>query len=335
MQKHDIITIGASAGGVEALRGIVSVLPRTLDASIFIVLHTPQDGSGMLAALLSRAGPLSATNPGDGEAIQRQHIYVAPPARHMLVENGHIHLITGPNHNRHRPAIDPLFMSAARVYGPRVMGIVLTGYLDDGTAGLAAIKRHGGLTLVQDPEDAFVPDMPRNALENVEVDHCVALAEIPGLILRMTKANSSIQEIKPMDPENPSTHNPFGKKKDLSPYTCPECHGTLWERAADPSIFQCRVGHSYTAESLFADQNDLLERAMWAALKSLQENSDLARRMGERAAAKGHLLAAERFIKKAEVSDSNASVLRDLLNSAASRGNYVLDNPEDIETRAG
>src|SRR5437016_903477 len=170
MPKRDIIVVGASAGGVEALRDLVTFLPKDFPASIFIVLHTAPGSTSVLASLLANSSLLPARNPLDDEQIMPGMIYVAPPGKHMTLETGRIRLDYGPRHNRNRPAIDPLFHSAAIAYGPRVIGVVLTGYLDDGTLGLEAIHRHGGTTVVQDPEDALVPDMPRNALENVEID---------------------------------------------------------------------------------------------------------------------------------------------------------------------
>src|SRR5437660_250222 len=171
MPGHDIIVVGASAGGVETLTTITRALPRNLPAAIFIVLHIPAQSPSFLPNILNRFGVLDAVHPEDGTQIEHGHIYVAPPDHHMLVEYGKIRIVRGPKENRHRPAVDPLFRSAAAVYGPRVTGVILTGSLDDGTAGLLAVKRHSGIAIVQDPDEAIYPGMPLSALEHVQVDH--------------------------------------------------------------------------------------------------------------------------------------------------------------------
>lgn len=187
MPHRDVIVVGTSAGGVEALRELAAALPPDLPASVLIVLHLSPGGPGLLPAILNRAGPLPAAHATDGEELRRGRIYVAPPDFHMLVADGRLRLARGPRENLHRPAIDALFRSAAAAWGPRVIGVVLTGALDDGTAGLGAIKRTGGVAVVQDPEEAAYPSMPRSALRNVRVDHCVPLAEIPPLLDQLSR----------------------------------------------------------------------------------------------------------------------------------------------------
>jgi two-component system chemotaxis response regulator CheB len=179
---HDIITIGASAGGVEAFKKIVHELPPALQAAIFVVLHISPEGPSVLPDILNRAGPLPALHPRDGDKIQLGKIYIAPPDHHLLIRRGHIHLFRGPKENNVRPAIDPLFRTAARAYGPRVIGVVLTGVLDDGTAGLLAIKARGGITVVQDPDDALFSGMPESAMKYADVDHCLPLAFLSPLL---------------------------------------------------------------------------------------------------------------------------------------------------------
>ena len=179
MNGHDIVVIGASAGGIEALREVVSRLPGDLEAAVFVVVHLPREARSVLPEILSRAGPLPATHPAMEEVLKHRHIYVAPPDHPLLLDgNGRVRLSRGPHHARHRPAVDPLFMTAARFYGPRVVGVVLTGTLDDGAAGLARIKRRGGIALVQDPATAAHPGMPESALREVDVDRCVPLADL-------------------------------------------------------------------------------------------------------------------------------------------------------------
>ena len=185
MSKHDIIVVGTSAGGVEALVRLVHDLPADLPAIVFIVIHVPARGQSRLPEILSRSGPLEAIHPTDGLLVSPGHIYVAPPDHHMLVEQGHVRVVRGPKENRHRPAIDPLLRSAALVYGPQVVGVILTGALDDGTAGLLAIKQRGGVAVVQDPREALYAGMPQNALANVSVDYCVPLADMGSLLTRL------------------------------------------------------------------------------------------------------------------------------------------------------
>src|SRR5215472_1690940 len=187
MARRDIIVIGASAGGIEAVRKLVGELPEGFRASFFVVLHIGPDSPGILDQIRYLSGPLKASYPFDGELIKPGQVYVAPPDRHLLLEPGRLRLSRGPKENRFRPAIDPLFRSAAQVYGPKVIGVILTGGLDDGTAGLWAVKRLGGTAVVQDPEEALVGSMPRNALTNVKVDHCVGVAEIPPLLVQLTR----------------------------------------------------------------------------------------------------------------------------------------------------
>jgi len=185
MAGHDIIVVGASAGGVEALVEVVRRLPPGLPAAVFVVLHIPAQSPSLLPDILSRSGPLITSHPDDGEKIEHGRIYVAPPNHHLLVERGHVRVVLGPKENRHRPAVDPLFRSAALAYGPRVVGVVLTGALDDGTAGLLAVKRRGGIAVVQDPKDALYAGMPRSALENIVVDYTLPLSDIGPLLKRL------------------------------------------------------------------------------------------------------------------------------------------------------
>ncbi|MHB8597769.1 MAG: chemotaxis protein CheB [Ktedonobacteraceae bacterium] len=193
MPEHDIIVIGASAGGVEALITLTATLPPNLQAAVFIVLHIPAQSPSMLPDILNRAGSLKVVSATDNAKIEYGHIYVAPPDFHLLVESEHIRVVSGPRENRHRPAIDPLFRSAASAYGSRVMGVILTGSLDDGTAGLQAIKRCGGLAIVQDPQDALFPSMPLSALANVQVDYTLPLAQIGPLLGNLSHESTSAE----------------------------------------------------------------------------------------------------------------------------------------------
>ena len=326
MPGHDIVAIGASAGGVEALVQLVSRLPRDLPAAVFVVLHIPAHTASRLPRILERNGSLPALHPRHGDPIEHGRIYVAPPDQHLLVEQGRIVLAHGPRENGHRPAVDPLFRTAARAYGPRVVGVVVSGMLDDGTAGLAAIKLRGGTAVVQDPEEALFSGMPRSAIENVAVDHCLSLAEIGPLLARLAREPVSEEGAgavpEKMDYEadivelSPARVHGDERPGTPSGYACPECNGGLLElRDGELSRYRCRVGHAYSSDSLLAAQSQSLEAALWTALRALEEKSALARRLVERAAARGQRLAAERFAEQAEVAEQRAELVRRALLS--------------------
>jgi two-component system chemotaxis response regulator CheB len=320
---RDIIAIGASAGGVQALCSVIESLPPGLEAAVFVVLHVAPHGRSALPAILSRSSCLPAVHPADGEEVQPGRVYVAPPDRHLTIEEGRIRLSRNASENGHRPAIDVLFRSAARAYGPRVVGVVLTGNLDDGTAGLAAIKRCGGAAVVQDPKDADYPSMPESAIANVRVDHVAPLGDIGFLLDRL------VREPRPALPEGCACHleeepdamgtndqdtgetNRHGKP---SGFTCPDCGGTLYEKPDDGLIhFRCRTGHAYSPESLLATQSDSLEGALWAALRALEENAALARRMEKRARELGNQRTEERHARRALDAEGHAKLLRTIL----------------------
>jgi two-component system chemotaxis response regulator CheB len=252
MAGHDIIVIGASAGGVQALVTLVGSLPQKLAAAIFVVLHIPAESPSLLSDILSRSGPLMAVPAVDCMDIEHRRIYVAPPDQHLLIERGHVRVVRGPRENRHRPAADPLFRSAARVYGPRVVGVILTGALDDGTAGLLTVKRQGGIAVVQDPDEALYPSMPMSALANVAVDYRLPLSKIGPLLVRLAGEQveengehpvSKDMEIKLEDMDVETLHNDERAGKP-SGFSCPECGGVLWEiEDGDLLRFRCRVGH--------------------------------------------------------------------------------------------
>jgi two-component system chemotaxis response regulator CheB len=189
MAKHDVIVIGASAGGVEAISRLVADLPEDLQAAIFVVLHISR-GRSMLPEILTRAGRMPASHPTDGEPTQYGRIYVAPPDHHLVVVDGAVRTVHTASENGMRPAVDPLFRSAACVYGPRVIGVILTGALDDGTAGVAAIKEAGGITIAQNPDNAFSPGMPRSAIASGMIDHVAALRDIPLLVTALVEEDA-------------------------------------------------------------------------------------------------------------------------------------------------
>lgn len=307
-QRRDIIVIGASAGGVTTLRRLLSEIPPSIGAAIFVVLHTAEEGPGMLADVLARNASMPAAFARDKLKIENGHIYVAPPGFHLMLRKGLIRVTRGPRENRHRPAIDALFRSAAKAFGHRVIGVILTGFLNDGTAGLLAIQEAGGITVVQDPHDAEFSSMPANALEHVKVNYCLPLAEIPPLLVQLASGAPVPQR---------TTKPKIRALREVRPsiYTCPECHGTLWETEDGEILrFRCRVGHSYTAESMIEDQTYSLERTLWAAVRGLEERADIARRVAIRVRASNPLVA-RRFEEKAESARENARTIQALLTN--------------------
>ena len=292
-EPSTMIVIGASAGGVEALRGLVARLPATLDAAILVVLHIGAHRSE-LPALLNQAGVLRASHPEQGEPIRRGRIYVAPPDHHLVVEAGLIGLTKGPRENWARPAIDPLFRSAAERYGDRVIGVILTGALNDGTAGLYAVKQRGGITIVQDPADCENPSMPLSALAHVAIDHCLPLAGLPTLLARLageqaergrsgwTTADQALaSEGQEMDADY-KLDRPFT-------VTCPDCGGALARsQLGSLTQFRCHIGHVYTGTVMMRAQFAALEQSLEAAMRSLSERAELCRQLVETIADGGH-----------------------------------------------
>ncbi len=308
MAKRDIVVIGASAGGVELLLELVSELPARLPASLFVVLHTAPQSVSYLPELLSRRGTLPAVHPQHGDAIAPGRIFVAPPDMHLLVRPGFVEVVRGPTENGHRPAVDPLFRTASWAYGPRVVGVVLSGYQDCGTAGLMSVKARGGVAIVQDPETAVAPEMPASALRRVEVDHVVQPLELPGLLARLAAEEA---------PEGPEASGPAvealeglrgGEPAEL---VCPVCQGVLSEASVGEfRHFRCHVGHAFSLESLLGEQSEEVERALWSAVRSLEEGAALARRLA-RSQADGPLR--RRFAEKEATLSGQADLLRRIL----------------------
>lgn len=318
--QRDVIVVGASAGGVQALQGLVAQLPPELPASVLVVLHMMSSGTSVLDSILDRAGPLPASAARDGERLERGHIYVAPPDFHLLLRGPGIHLSAGPRENGHRPAIDPLFRSAARAYGPRVIGVILTGTLDDGTDGLRLIKESGGATVVQDPDDALYGDMPRSAIDYVGPDRIVRLAEIGATLFELVDAPLATAEATVEDPgaqQIDLVEVEFGREPpvgDATALTCPACGGVMLERHEGGLVrFACQVGHAYSPESFVEQQAEALEHALWSAIRTLEERSDMLRRMGRRAERRGSERTATQLHEKADVAAVNADEIRNTL----------------------
>lgn len=320
--QRDVIVVGASAGGVQTLQGLVSQLPPEFPASILVVLHLMSSGTSVLHNILDRAGPLPVTQARDGEPLERGHIYVAPPDFHLLLRGPNIHLSAGPRENGHRPAIDPLFRSAARAYGPRVIGVVLSGTLDDGTDGLRLIKQRGGACVVQDPDDAPYGGMPQSAIEYVGPEYVVPLAEMGATLFELVDApldpGSRNRVEDPADQDIDLVEVEFGREDPAgSPtlLTCPDCGGVMLERDEDGGLvrFACQVGHAYSPESLNEHQGEALESALWNATRTLDERADLLRRMARRAERQGSEHTVVRLTRKADVASGQADEIRDTI----------------------
>lgn len=289
---RDIIVIGTSAGGLEALDTLIGGLPADIPASIFIVQHLAPQGTA--AALLYRLGSYRAFKckvAANKEKFQPGRIYIAPPDYHLLVKESHVLVTKGARENRYRPGIDPLFRSAAATHGARVIGVLLTGLLDDGTAGLRAVKRCGGVTVVQDPKEAAYPEMPQSALSNVQVDYCVSLADMGGLLGRLAKRHPGKRKPIPEDVKTEaliaervlSNVAQVGSLGKQVPYNCPNCGGVLWEMdASDGHRYRCHTGHSFTAPALLTSQTEKIEETLWASLRMFEERKNLLNNMAER-----------------------------------------------------
>lgn len=326
MTTRDIIVIGASAGGVEALMTLVRGLPSDFPAALFVVLHVPATSESKLPHILMHAGCLPAVHGTDGSPIRSGTITVAPPDHHLIVERGIVRITRGPQENRHRPAADVLFRSAAHAYGPRVIGIVLSGNLDDGSAGLVAIHRGGGKGIVQAPDDALFTGMPTNAIA-VDPEYILPVADIPSLLVQLVheevheqEAVSDrreitrevrIAEFNMHDIEgdsHPGTPSPFG---------CPDCGGVLWE-VDDGSIkrYRCRVGHAYSPATLLVTQSERLEAALWAALRGLEEKAALSRRLAAHAQNRAHERSAAGFTAQADEAEAQARLIQQMLTDS-------------------
>jgi two-component system chemotaxis response regulator CheB len=340
--QRDTIVVGASAGGVEALRELISSLPSDLPATVLVVLHTPPTAGNALASILSRAGSLTVL-PADQESpLKPGVVLVARPDHHLVVVDGRVILTRGPRENGHRPAVDVLFRSAARALGPRVIGVVLSGTLDDGSAGLVAVRNRGGIGLVQDPQEALHAGMPTNAIRAAQPEYILRVAEMAEVIQRLIgvevedpPAPSKLMETEValaeldldalQDPTRP------GVAAGLS---CPDCHGTLFLIDDDGySRYRCRVGHAWSAESLLAENDAALEGALWMALRSLEEKAALASSMAEQAVLQERSYSSRRFRDHADEAWSAAEMIRRMLLRGDGSADHTHD--ESQETEAG
>lgn len=313
---RNILVIGTSAGGLDALDKLLVQLNSDLPASIFLVVHlSPENNSVAFLQRLSRNKAFECKLARDGESFERGKIYIAPPDYHLLVKQKTLLVTKGARENRFRPAIDPLFRSAAVSHGPSVIGVVLTGLLDDGTAGLIAIKRCGGVTIVQDPKDAEYSEMPRSAMNNLKVDYCVPLAGMGNLIEKLCNEAHGKEKNIPDDVRSEAEIaervlsdvaqvNALGSQV---PYNCPNCGGVLWEM--DQPVekrYRCHTGHSYTETALHIAQTEKIEETLWICLRMLEERKNLMNNMTS-------LKKLPSYADRIKENDSHIERIRDML----------------------
>jgi len=318
-----VVVVGASAGGVEALRDLVSAFPLDLEACVLVVLHIPPTGTSALPAILDRAGPLPARHAVEGDRLEQGRILVAPPNRHLVVADGAVTLSRGPQENGHRPAVDVLFRSAARAQGPGVVGVVLSGSLDDGAAGAVAVKQRGGTALVQDFDEALHDGMPRAAAAAAEIDAVLPVKKLAARVAELVRDRRTdappVSRLMNLEADmadlDPSAMHHHERPGDPSGFGCPDCHGALFEiHEGDMLRYRCRVGHAWSAESLVARQTVSMESALWMALRSLEEKAALNSELGVRAAAGGRDLTAMRFRESEQETLRAAELVRSLID---------------------
>ncbi len=332
MANRDVIVMAASAGGIEALQAVLAGVPADLAASVLVVLHIPPAGGQVLPRILDRAGPLHAATAVDGEPLQHGRVYIAPGDHHLVLGADHVHVVRGPRENGSRPAADPLFRSAARYHRRRVIGVVLSGALSDGTAGLSAIRHSGGVAVIQDPDDALYAGMPTSALEYVGADHLLPAGRIGALLAQLAAEDlgddgdgahahaptqTTHREVAFMEGESEAID---GDQRPGRPsqWPCPDCSGVLWQIEDGPLLrFRCRVGHAWSAENLLDVQRDEVETALWMALRALEDRAALLRVLAERADHAHRRMSAERH--RVDVGDMERSieVLRRVLHHQA------------------
>jgi two-component system, chemotaxis family, protein-glutamate methylesterase/glutaminase len=335
--QRDLVVIGASAGGVEALRELLADLPADLPAAVLVVLHLPASSRSALPDVLHRVSVLPVRAARQGVPLEQGTVTVCVPDHHLMVVDDDVVLTRGPRENGHRPAVDVLFRSAARSAGPRVVGVVLSGALDDGTAGMVAVRARGGVGVVQHPEDAMYASMPEHALEVAGADHAVPVAEMGALLLGLVTEKVEVDDVVPpselMETETAMAEldgDAFDEEDRPgvpSGFGCPSCHGALYAiKEGEMERFRCRVGHAWSPAALAEEQSQALEGALWMALRGLEERAALSLQMGRRAEERGHGHSAQRFRERHDEAQDAAALLRRLLHRGELGGAGLTDD---------
>ncbi|WP_027483799.1 chemotaxis protein CheB [Deinococcus pimensis] len=328
MLPFRLVVIGASAGGTLPLIDLARGLPADFPGAICVVTHIPSHVPSRLPDLLGNAGPLPASHARDGERIERGRIYCAPPDHHLLVEDDHLSVTRGPKENRHRPAVDTLFRSAAYSQGVGVIGVVLSGMLDDGTSGLWTVKRFGGTTVVQDPEDAEMDSMPLSALDQVEVDEVVRASDLAALLARLA-ARPVVDpwEVTVGDDERRRVQVEVGiARRDnafrsgvmdfgkVTPQTCPECGGVLVQiKEGGFTRYRCHTGHAYTGDALLVSVTEHVEETLWQTMRTLEEATMLLENTGAELEESGNARLAEVYRARAREVEARTRTLFDAI----------------------
>jgi two-component system chemotaxis response regulator CheB len=329
MAKHKILMLGASAGGIEAICKFLGSLPTNLNITIIVTIHLPSSGVSLLERVLARCAPYPVLTGIDELEYKTNHIYLSPVDQHLLIDDSKIHLTTGPKINRFRPSIDIAFKSAAINCGERIIGVLFTGLLWDGVQGLNSIKENGGVTIVQDPDEAVYPDLPLNALAQGIGDHILPIKKIARLVTQLakkelpsSKKNKKLPAADLIDvnttligSEGAQTYPDYlDKIGKITAFTCPDCSGTLWEiRNNKTSNYRCRIGHQYNLESLLHSQTDSLENILWSAIRALEESHNLSKKIAEECLERKLINSAKVYFDKAEKANQNAQKIRKLL----------------------
>ena len=325
MACHDIIVLGASAGGIEALRVVISTLPRNLAAALFAVVHIAAQSENLLAQSFARKTALRVKTAEGEEPLEHGRLLVAPADHHLLVHKDRVAITRGPRENLWRPSIDVLFRSAAVAHGPRVIGVILSGALDDGSVGIVAIKHCGGIALAQEPDEAIFPDMPAAAIRTGHIDHVMPIKEIGPMLLRLVELPADTTTPIPGELKFEADIAATGRSTqavqeqlgELSPYTCPECGGPLWKQNGQILRFRCLIGHGYTANALLDAPGHDVDATLWMAVRQFEQRAQLQFEMGQEQTASGHVPRATFYQQRAAEMRAHAQVLRTLLLKTA------------------